>query len=101
MEDIYILIKDLWFDEKRIFFHLSDDRVIGIPKEWYKTISTASKKQLENWELIADGVGVHWPDLDEDLSAEGLLTYSPIYKKGKENPIKQQIENNKTARNIV
>ena len=77
MKDKIALIKDLWFDDKRIYFLLSDNRTIGIPRVWFSRLETATKTQLSNWELIANGIGVHWPDIDEDISAEGLFTYKP------------------------
>ena len=75
MKKDFILIQDLWFDDKRVYFLLSDNRTIGIPRSWFSSLKTASRTQLSNWELIADGIGVHWPDIDEDISAEGLFTY--------------------------
>ena len=83
MEQEFLLIQDLWFDDKRVYFLLSDNRTIGIPREWFLRLKTATRSQLSNWELIADGIGVHWPDLDEDLSAAGLFTYKPTRGKTK------------------
>ena len=77
MKQEFVLIQDLWFDDKRVYFLLSDNRTIGIPRVWFSRLKTATKTQLSNWELIADGIGVHWPDLDEDISAAGLFTYKP------------------------
>jgi len=44
---------------------------------WFVTLYSPTNQQLANWKLIAGGLGIHWEDLDEDLSTEGLLTYSP------------------------
>ncbi len=77
MEREFILIRDLWFDDKRVYFLLSDNRIVGIPRAWFPRLKKADKTQLSNWELIADGIGVHWSEIDEDLSAEGLFTYKP------------------------
>ena len=77
MEENILLIKDLWFDEKRIHFLLSDNRIVSIPRDWFSKLENATNKQLTNWKLIANGIGVHWSDLDEDLSAKGLLSYKP------------------------
>ena len=77
MEKNFVLIKDLWFDDKRVYFLLADNRTIGIPRVWFSRLEKATKSQLSNWELIANGIGIHWPDLDEDISAAGLFTYKP------------------------
>ena len=52
---------------------LIDGRIISAPLVWFPKLSQASKEQLENWELLGDGEGIHWPDVDEDLSVAGLL----------------------------
>ncbi|WP_409524161.1 DUF2442 domain-containing protein [Nitrincola sp. MINF-07-Sa-05] len=52
---------------------LVDGRTISVPLVWFPRLSNASKEQLSNWELLGDGEGIHWPDLDEDLSVSGLL----------------------------
>lgn len=56
---------------------LVDGRVISVPLAWSWRLSDATPAQRANWELIGDGHGVHWPDVDEDLSAEGMLTGTP------------------------
>ena len=57
-----------------IIVDLVDGRSISAPLVWFPRLSRASKDQLNNWELLGDGEGIHWPDLDEDLSVSGLLT---------------------------
>ena len=47
---------------------------ISVPLAWSWRLSDATKKQRNTWELIGDGQGVHWPDIDEDISANGMLT---------------------------
>jgi hypothetical protein len=56
-----------------IIVELLDGRTISAPLVWFPRLSQASTEQLENWELLGDGEGIHWPDLDEDLSVAGLL----------------------------
>ena len=56
-----------------IFVDLLDGRTISAPLVWFPKLSQATKEQLDNWELLGDGEGIHWPDLDEDLSVAGLL----------------------------
>ena len=56
-----------------IIVELIDGRTISAPLVWFPGLSQASKDQLENRGLLGDGEGIHWPDLDEDLSVAGLL----------------------------
>ncbi len=56
-----------------IIVELVDGRTISAPLVWFPRLSQASKEQLENWELLGDGEGIHWPEIDEDLSIAGLL----------------------------
>lgn len=63
--------------DETITAHLVDGRVISVPLAWSWRLSDATPAQRENWELIGDGYGVHWPDVDEDLSADGLLNGVP------------------------
>ena len=56
---------------------LDDGRTLCLPLGWYPRLLHATKQERENWRLIADGEGIHWPDLDEDISAENLLAGKP------------------------
>ncbi|MCW8927024.1 MAG: DUF2442 domain-containing protein [Xanthomonadales bacterium] len=56
-----------------IVVELHDGRTISAPLVWFPKLAQASKEQLENWQLLGDGEGIHWPELDEDLSVAGLL----------------------------
>jgi len=56
---------------------LTDGRRIAVPLVWYPRLLGATATQRQNWELLGDGEGIHWPDIDEDLSVEGLLRGSP------------------------
>lgn len=56
-----------------IFVELLDGRTVSAPLVWFPRLSQATGEQLDNWELLGDGEGIHWPDLDEDLSVAGLL----------------------------
>jgi hypothetical protein len=60
-----------------IVAQLTDGRVISIPLAWSWRLSEATPKQRAQFRLIGDGQGVHWPDIDEDLSVEGMLRGSP------------------------
>ncbi|HLY67921.1 MAG TPA: DUF2442 domain-containing protein [Chloroflexota bacterium] len=61
------------FDGDVLFFILEDGRQIGMPIAWSERLSNANAEQRDHWELNGDGVGVHWPDLDEDISAPGVV----------------------------
>jgi hypothetical protein len=52
---------------------LTDGREISVPLEWFPTLRGATETQRNNWRLIGRGVGIHWEDLDEDISVAGLL----------------------------
>jgi mRNA-degrading endonuclease RelE of RelBE toxin-antitoxin system len=61
------------FDGDSMEVALSDARRISIPLTWYPRLLDADPVQRENWELIEDGEGIHWPDVDEDLNVRGFL----------------------------
>ena len=50
-----------------------DGRIVSLPLKWYPRLYRATPAQRRKWQLIGRGYGVHWPEVDEDLSAEGLL----------------------------
>jgi hypothetical protein len=56
---------------------LADGRTISVPLAWYPRLSNASPEQRRRWEIAGAGFGIHWPDVDEDLSVEGLLRGIP------------------------
>ena len=51
----------------------ADGRRVSVPLAWFPKLARATAGQLQNYELLGDGEGIHWPDLDEDVSVEGLL----------------------------
>ena len=66
-------IADLRVTEAEITAYLVDGRTVSVPLVWSWRLSDATPAQRDHWELIGEGVGVHWPDIDEDLSVEGML----------------------------
>src|SRR3990172_8052641 len=56
---------------------LSDGRTIGAPLAWYPRLSHGTPKERKSWRLIGGGRGIHWPDLDEDISVANLLSGQP------------------------
>lgn len=63
----------VWFDQEMLHVRLDDGREVGVPVAWFPRLRDASPAQREQWRLIGDGVGIHWEDLDEDISVRGLL----------------------------
>jgi hypothetical protein len=70
-------VKDVHFTEDTLSVDLMDGRTISVPLAWYPRLLHASADQRNNWELCGGGFGIHWPDIDEDLSTEGLLRGAP------------------------
>ena len=56
---------------------LSDGRTISVPLSWYPRLMHATPAERKRWRLIGRGLGIHWEDLDEDISVEGLLAGKP------------------------
>jgi len=63
----------IWFDDDNIWLGLEDGRQISAPLAFYPRLLNATKEQRENYEFIGPGIGIHWEDLDEDLSVEGIV----------------------------
>jgi hypothetical protein len=61
------------FSKHSMTVQLDDGRALSIPLTWYPRLLHGTKQARENCELIGDGEGIHWPDLDEDISVAGLL----------------------------
>jgi uncharacterized protein DUF2442 len=73
-------VLDVRFTEDTISVNLRDGRVITVPLVWYPRLLDATAAQRNNWKIAGGGYGIHWPDLDEDLSTEGLLRGAPASK---------------------
>lgn len=70
-------VKNVTVTDDLITFHLFDGRVISVPLVWSWRLSEATTAQRDNYEIIGDGQGVHWPEVDEDLSVEGMFNGVP------------------------
>ena len=66
-------VKEVLVTEELITFRLVDGRVVSAPLAWSWRLSDATRAQRNNHEIIGDGHGVHWPEIDEDLSVEGMF----------------------------
>ena len=56
---------------------LTDGRSVSVPLDWYPRLLHATPEERGNWRLLGQGLGIHWPDLDEDISVEGVLLGKP------------------------
>ena len=70
-------VKDVRIGGDTLSVDLMDGRTITVPLVWYPRLANATPAQLARWEIAGAGYGIHWPDLDEDLSTEGLLRGTP------------------------
>ena len=70
-------VEGVSFDEHRLIVDLMDGRTISVPLAWYPRLFDATALQRQNWRIAGAGFGIHWPDIDEDLSSEGLLLGAP------------------------
>lgn len=64
-------------NDDELVVDLADGRRISAPLAWFPRLLHASAGQRNRWELVGDGEGIHWPELDEDLSVSGLLRGTP------------------------
>ena len=65
------------FDAERLIVDLMDGRTIAVPLAWYPRLQEATADQRARWDISGAGYGIHWPEIDEDLSVEGLLRGAP------------------------
>lgn len=70
-------VKAVSFTEDALSVDLLDGRTIIVPLAWYPRLLHATPDQRAHWELCGGGFGIHWPEIDEDLSTEGLLRGAP------------------------
>lgn len=99
-------VEAVYFTRDSLIVDLVDGRSISVPLSWYPRLLKATPKNRACWETCGGGYGIHWPDIDEDLSTEGLLRGAPspsktrtvVAKKRKKTkairsrPIKQQVK---------
>ena len=70
-------VRAVQIDAERLTVDLMDGRSISVPLAWYPRLLEATPEQRQHYELAGGGYGLHWPDVDEDLSTEGLLRGAP------------------------
>ena len=70
-------VADVRFDDDTMSVDLADGRTITVPLVWYPRLLDATPEQRRNWQRCGGGFGIHWPEIDEDLSTQGLLEGAP------------------------
>ena len=70
-------VQNVEVSEDSLTVSLNDGRTLSLPLAWYPRLQHATPEERNHWRLIADGEGIHWPDLDEDISVENLLAGRP------------------------
>lgn len=70
-------VTEVSFSEDSFCVALRDGRKISVPLTWFPKLLQATAQQRTNWQVAGGGYGIHWPELDEDLSTEGLLRGAP------------------------
>ena len=63
----------VWFLSNKLFVALADGREIAVPLSWFPSLEQATETERNNWRFIGQGRGIHWEDIDEDISISGLL----------------------------
>ncbi len=66
-------VENLIVTDETLSVELSDGRTISVPLAWYPRLLNATEKEKKKWKLIGRGVGIHWKDIDEDISIKALL----------------------------
>ena len=75
VKPITVFATEVRFDSEMLQIRLSDGREISVPLEWFPRLRNATTEQRNKWRLIGNGVGIHWEEIDEDISIAGLLGY--------------------------
>lgn len=73
-------VADVRCTDDDLIVDLMDGRTISVPLAWYPRLSSATPEQRADWVACGGGYGIHWPQVDEDLSTEGLLRGAPAQR---------------------
>ena len=71
--ELHPLAQNVEITETTVVVELVDGRTVTAPLIWFPHLLKASSEQLQKWEILGDGEGIHWQEIDEDLSVDGLL----------------------------
>jgi hypothetical protein len=77
IDETPVPVQDVRVTSKMLEVVLRDGRTLSVPLEWYPRLAHGSPAERQRWRLIGEGIGIHWPDLDEDISIAGLLAGLP------------------------
>jgi hypothetical protein len=72
-----VFAQDVKVTDDALIADLSDGRTVSVPLAWFPRLLHGTPKERNRWQLIGDGEGIHWPDLDEDISVENLILGKP------------------------
>ena len=72
-----LAVQNIVITDDALTVDLSDGRTLSVPLAWYPRLWHGTAEERNNWRLIGKGAGIHWPDLDEDISVEGLILGKP------------------------
>ena len=75
-------VKDVCVTDDVLSVDLMDGRTISVPLVWYPRLLYATPQQRANWQVCGAGYGIHWPELDEDLSIDGMIKAAKVRKAG-------------------
>ena len=73
VEKAEALAVEVSFSNDALSVTLSDGRVVSVPLVWFPRLADATPRERSDWELIGGGIGIHWEEIDEDISVESLL----------------------------
>jgi hypothetical protein len=76
-------ILEVHCEDDSLIVQLADGRSLSVPLAWFPRLLHATQSQRANWRIVGGGFGIHWPDIDEDLSSEGLLRGAPAPRKAR------------------
>ena len=76
-KELKLSAQKVWFESQKIFVQCSDGRIVGNPLTWFPRLANATESQLNDFEIFGNGTGIHWNELDEDLSINGFVYFSP------------------------
>ncbi|MDY6783644.1 MAG: DUF2442 domain-containing protein [Cyanobacteriota bacterium] len=80
-------VRNVNLSEDTISVELMDGRIITVPLTWYPRLLNATPEQRNQWEICGGGYGIHWEEIDEDLSTEGMLRGAPAPRTASSTPI--------------
>ena len=90
-------VADVGFSDDSLTVQLMDGRSISVPLAWYPRLLHATAGQRAHWKIGGGGYGIHWPDIDEDLSTEGLLRGAPAPQR----QLKQRLQGKRTTKSAL